>query len=58
VALISASRRLEVMKPFAFALLMPFIIGSFTDSLLFYSGCGYFFLALMALCLGEYKAKR
>ena len=54
VALILASRRLQAMKPFAFALLIPFIVGSFTDSLIFYSGCGYFFLTLMALCLGEF----
>lgn len=52
-ALIVASYRLRDMKPFAFALLIPFIVGSFTDSLIFYSGCGYFFLTLMALCLGE-----
>lgn len=55
---IVASFRLRDMKPFAFALLIPFIVGSFTDSLIFYSGCGYFFLTLMALCLGEYTEKR
>ena len=48
-----ASWRLSIMRPFAFALLIPFVLGSMTDSLLFYSGCGYFFLTLMALCLSE-----
>ncbi|KTD66270.1 O-antigen ligase family protein [Legionella spiritensis] len=48
-----ASRRLRDMKPIAVALLVPFVIGGFSDSLLFYSSSGYFFLALMALCLGE-----
>ncbi|HVT62468.1 MAG TPA: O-antigen ligase family protein, partial [Legionellaceae bacterium] len=51
--LLMASVRLSRMKPIAFAVLIPFIIGSFSDSLLFYSGCGYFFLVMMALCLGE-----
>lgn len=48
-----ACLRLHEMKHIAIALLIPFIIGSFSDSLLFYSGSGYFFLTLMALCLGE-----
>ncbi len=59
---IYAALRLKEMKYFAFALLLPFIVGCFTDSLLFYSGSGYFFLTMLALCLGEsfqdYKSKQ
>ena len=53
ITLTVACLRLKEMKGIAFALLIPFVIGCFSDSLLFYSGCGYFFLTLMALCLGE-----
>lgn len=53
VSLGLACLRLKKMQPLGIALLIPFIIGNFSDSLLFYSGCGYFFLTLMALCLGE-----
>lgn len=52
-ALILACWRLNQLRNMAMALLIPFIIGNFSDSLLFYSGSGYFFLALLALCLGE-----
>ena len=51
--LIGASLRLKTLKPLAFAVLLPFIAGCWSDSLLFYSGTGYFFILFMALCLGE-----
>jgi O-antigen ligase len=50
-----ASRSLSTLKPLAFAVLLPFMAGNLTDSLLFYSGTGYFFIIFMALCLGEQK---
>lgn len=53
-----ACMRLKHMRPVGIALLVPFIIGNCSDSLLFYSGCGYFFLTLMALCLGEGMTKK
>ncbi|MFI4919356.1 MAG: O-antigen ligase family protein [Legionellales bacterium] len=48
-----AATRLNDMKPIAIAILLSFCIGSFSDSLIFYSGSGYLFILLMALCLGE-----
>lgn len=48
-----ASFRLTTLKPLALGLLVPFVVGNLSDSLLFYSGTGYFFIVLMALCLGE-----
>lgn len=53
ISLIQASLRLDKMKVIAFAMLVPFMIGNLSDSLLFYSGSGYFFILFMALCLGE-----
>ena len=44
---------LSDMKPIAIALAACFLTGTLTDSLLFYSGTGYFFLLLLSLCLGE-----
>ena len=52
-AMFKASWRLRAMRPIAFAMLLPFLMGNFSDSLLFYSGSGYFFILFMALCLGE-----
>lgn len=51
------SLQLDSMKPVAIALLIPFLLGSLSDSLLFYSGPGYLFILFMALCLGE-KAEK
>lgn len=51
--LLVASLGLRSMRPVALAVILPFVVGNFTDSLLFYSGSGYFFLVFMALCLGE-----
>lgn len=53
ITLIINCLQLQEMKAIAIALIIPFLIGCFSDSLLFYSGSGYFFLVLMALCLGE-----
>lgn len=47
------SLRLQTMRPFAIALLLIFAVGNTTDSLLFYSGSGYFFLLFFALCFSE-----
>lgn len=47
------SLRLQTTQPIAMAMLLSFIIGNLTDSLLFYSGPGYFFILMMAVCLGE-----
>ncbi len=52
-SLLVASRTLSTLKPLALAVLLPFIAGNLSDSLLFYSGTGYFFILFMALCLGE-----
>ncbi len=56
-SLLLASFRLQSMRAVAFALILPFMVGNLSDSLLFYSGSGYFFLLFMALCLGEQKSK-
>lgn len=52
-SMIIAACRLRAMRPIAMAVLIPFIIGNVSDSLLFYSGTGYFFVLFMALCLSE-----
>jgi O-antigen ligase len=51
--LFTASWRLKTLRVPALGILLPFIAGNFTDSLLFYSGSGYFFIIFMSLCLGE-----
>lgn len=51
--LLAACWRLKSMRDVAVALLLSFMIGCLSDSLLFYSGTGYFFILMMALCLGE-----
>ncbi|OCH97256.1 hypothetical protein A8135_03760 [Legionella jamestowniensis] len=53
ISLFQACLRLDKMKMIAFAMLIPFMIGNLSDSLLLYSGSGYFFLLFMALCFGE-----
>ncbi|KTD20399.1 O-antigen biosynthesis protein [Legionella lansingensis] len=52
-SLFMTSLQLDKTKAVALAMLIPFMIGNLSDSLLFYSGSGYFFLLFMALCLGE-----
>lgn len=52
-SLLVASWRLKTLRPVALAVLLPFFLGNISDSLLFYSGTGYFFILFMAICLGE-----
>lgn len=52
-SLIIASLKLPTLKPIALALILIYIVGNISDSLVFYSGTGYFFIVLIALCLGE-----
>lgn len=54
ISLIQTCCTLDKMKCIAFAMIVPFLIGNLSDSLLFYSGSGYFFIFFMALCLGEW----
>lgn len=58
VTLIKESLKLRTLSPVAIALILPYIIGNLTDSLLFYSGSGYFFILFMGLCLGENISRR
>lgn len=52
-SLVLAAYRLNTMQAIAIAILIPFMVGNLSDSLLFYSGSGYFFIIFMALCFGE-----
>ena len=52
-SLVLAAYRLNTMQAIAIAMLIPFMVGNLSDSLLFYSGSGYFFIIFMALCFGE-----
>ena len=52
-SLFVSSLKLKTLRPIALAVLLPFIAGNLSDSLLFYSGTGYFFILFMALCFGE-----
>lgn len=56
--LLRSGWRNQSMRLYALGSAIPFLLGSFTDSLLFYSGSGYFFLLMMALCLGTECKKR
>ncbi len=47
--------RLKTYRSLAMAVLLPFLVGNLSDSLLFYSATGYFFIIFIALCLGEQK---
>ncbi|WP_131781797.1 O-antigen ligase family protein [Legionella gresilensis] len=53
LSLFKASLALKEWRFPAIALLILISIGNFSDSLLFYSGSGYFFIVLMALFLSE-----
>lgn len=57
-AFIFAALQLKRMRPIAIALIVSFLLCCFTDSFLFYSGTGYFFILLLALCLGEHENHR
>lgn len=52
-SLLDTSLGLNTMRIPALGLLLPFAIGNLSDSLLFYSGSGYFFIIFMGICLGE-----
>ncbi|MDF1646131.1 MAG: O-antigen ligase family protein [Legionellaceae bacterium] len=54
--LLVESWQLFEMRGVAFATLLPFMIGSLTDSLLLYSGTGYFFFLFIALSFGTVKS--
>ena len=54
LSLFFAAFRLTNMRSTAIALLISFMACCLTDSFLLYSGTGYFFILMMALCLGEY----
>ncbi len=45
--------KLNTLMPIALAVLLPFLAGNLSDSLLYYSGTGYFFILFIALCFGE-----
>ncbi len=45
--------KLENMRPIALALFVILVTGNLTDSLLFYSGSGYFFILFFALAFSE-----
>jgi len=48
--------RLHATRPIALATLLVLTLGNVSDSLLFYSGSGYFFILILALCFGEKAA--
>ncbi|WP_133131299.1 O-antigen ligase family protein [Legionella yabuuchiae] len=54
--LFKASLRLVEMKAIALAVMLSFLVGGLTDSLLLYSSSGLLFFVMMALCLGEEKS--
>lgn len=56
IGLCVTSYRLNAMRPIACALLLLFAVGNLSDSLLFYSGSGYFFILFLALCFSEGRA--
>jgi O-antigen ligase len=44
---------LKTLRVVGLMLWLPFVMANFTDSFLFYSGTGYFFILFMGLCLAE-----
>ena len=52
-SLLAAALKLKSMRHTAVALICGFMVCNLTDSFLLYSGTGYFFILMMALCLGE-----
>lgn len=56
--LIKAALQLRQMRPVAIGMLLLFIVGNLSDSLLFYSGTGYFFILVISLCLGEFLEQK
>ena len=57
-ALVRSIASLREMRLLAVGLLCTFLVGSISESLLFYSSTGVFFITMMALCLGEGVRKR
>lgn len=53
LALLRALWSREGLKPVGLGLLIPFLLGNLSDSLLFYSGSGYLFLLFMAIVLAD-----
>lgn len=53
ISLFRSSLKLRENRFIAFSVLIPFLVGNLSDSLLFYSGTGYLFIVFMSLCLGE-----
>lgn len=56
--LIKISFTLQEMKPILQAVLLPFCIACFSDTMLLTSGIGYLFVTFTGLCLGEWVALR
>jgi len=53
LSLLKVIWRLHSTRIIGLGIMIPFLIGNLTDSLMFYSGSGYFFLLFMAICMGE-----
>lgn len=53
ISLLVECLRLPHLSAMGLAVLLPFLIGNLSDSLLLYSGSGYFFILFMALCLSD-----
>ncbi len=51
--LLWTSYRLQKMRSIAIAIMLSFMIGNLSESLLYFPSTGYFFMCMMALCLGE-----
>ena len=47
---------LQEMRLLAIATILSFMLGNLIDSLLYFSGTGYFFISMMALYFGEYSS--
>ncbi|HVT62518.1 MAG TPA: O-antigen ligase family protein [Legionellaceae bacterium] len=56
--LIQACLALQHTKPIALGILFAILLGGFSDSLIFYSSAGYFFILMIALALSETPNKR
>lgn len=52
LSLLKAIWRFTPARVIGLGIMIPFLLGNLTDSLMFYSGSGYFFLLFMALSLG------
>lgn len=50
--------KLPTLRVVALGILVTFIITSYSDSMLYYSGTGYFFIVFMAIALGEFNVEK